>query len=146
MVAAYGENRAREILAFNTHNTCYYPSLTIKTAIQNIRVVRPLAVDRCVIETWSFRLKGAPPEMLQRTLLYSRLINSVGSMVGPDDLESYMRMQQGLESPASEWVEMYREYGRDRDEGDRVVGTGTSDLDMRTQYRAWRHYMLGEEA
>jgi hypothetical protein len=30
--------------------------------------------------------------------------------------------------------------------GDRIVGTGTSDLDMRTQYRAWRHYMLGEVA
>jgi phenylpropionate dioxygenase-like ring-hydroxylating dioxygenase large terminal subunit len=146
MLKAYGEPRAREILAFNTHNTCYYPSLTIKTAVQNIRVVRPIAVDRCVIETWSFRLKGAPPEMLQRTLLYSRLINSVGSMVGPDDLESYMRMQQGLVSPGSDWVEMYREYGRDREEGDRVVGTGTSDLDMRTQYRAWRHYMLGEAA
>jgi len=146
MVAAYGEARTREILAFNTHNTCYYPSLTIKTAIQNIRIVRPLAVDRCIIETWSFRLKGAPAEMLQRTLLYSRLINSVGSMVGPDDLESYMRMQQGLQSPGADWVEMYREYGRDRDEGDRVTGTGTSDLDLRTQYRAWRHYMLGEAA
>ena len=146
MLNAYGEARTQEILSFNTHNTCYYPSLTIKTAIQNIRVVRPIAVDRCIVETWSFRLKGAPPEMLQRTLLYSRLINSVGSMVGPDDLESYMRMQQGLQSPASEWVEMYREFGRDKDMGDRIVGTGTSDLDMRTQYRAWRHYMLGEAA
>jgi hypothetical protein len=67
-------------------------------------------------------------------------------MVGPDDLEAYMRMQQGLQSPASEWVEMYREFGRDTDMGDRIVGTGTSDLDMRTQYRAWRHYMLGEVA
>jgi hypothetical protein len=57
-----------------------------------------------------------------------------------------MRMQQGLQSPASEWVEMYREFGRDTDMGDRIVGTGTSDLDMRTQYRAWRHYMLGEVA
>jgi phenylpropionate dioxygenase-like ring-hydroxylating dioxygenase large terminal subunit len=146
MVAAYGDARTQEILSFNTHNTCYYPSLTIKTAVQNIRVVRPIAVNRCVIETWSFRLKGAPPEMLQRTLLYSRLINSVGSMVGADDLESYMRIQAGLEGTGSEWVEMYREFGRDRHEGDRTVGTGTSDLDLRTQYRAWRHYMLGEVA
>lgn len=146
MINAYGEERTREILGFNTHNTLYYPSLTIKTAIQNIRVVRPIAVDRCIIETWSFRLKGAPEEMLQRTLLYSRLINSASSMVGPDDLEAYMRIQDGLASPASDWVEMYREFGRDRDEGDRVVGSGTSDLDMRTQYRAWRHYMLGEAA
>lgn len=141
MVAAYGEERTREIFSFNTHNTLYYPSLTIKTAVQNIRVVRPIAVDKCVIETWSFRLKGAPDEMLQRTLLYSRLINSSGSMVGPDDLEAYMRIQEGLASNGSDWIEMYRQFGKDRELPDRTVGGGTSDLDMRTQYSAWKSYM-----
>lgn len=144
MVEAYGEERTREIYSFNTHNTLYYPSLTIKTAVQNIRVVRPVAVDKFVVETWSFRLKGAPDAMLQRTLLYSRLINSVGSMVGPDDLECYRRVQEGLESDATEWVEMHRQFGRDEDLGDRQRGGGTSDLDMRTEYAAWRDYMLQE--
>jgi phenylpropionate dioxygenase-like ring-hydroxylating dioxygenase large terminal subunit len=143
MLAAYGEERTREILSFNTHNTLYYPSLTIKSAVQNIRVLRPVAVNKCIIETWSFRLKGAPAEMLERTLLYSRLINSSASMVGPDDLEAYMRIQAGLESNGSEWVEMYRQYGTDEDKGDRIVGGGTSDLDMRTQYGAWKSYMTG---
>lgn len=141
MVAAYGEERTREIFSFNTHNTLYYPSLTIKTAVQNIRVVRPIAVDKCIIETWSFRLKGAPDEMLQRTLLYSRLINSSGSMVGPDDLEAYMRIQAGLASNGSDWIEMYRQFGQDQELSDRIIGGGTSDLDMRTQYSAWKAYM-----
>lgn len=144
MVAAYGEERTREIYSFNTHNTLFYPSLTIKTAVQNIRVVRPVAVNKFVVETWSFRLKGAPDSMLQRTLLYSRLINSVGSMVGPDDLECYRRVQEGLESDATEWIEMYRQFGRDEDLGDRKRGGGTSDLDMRTEYAAWRDFMLQE--
>ncbi len=144
MLKAYGDARTREILTFNTHNTLYYPSLTIKSAIQNIRIVRPLAVNRCIVETWSFRLKGAPDSMLHRTILYSRLINSNGSMVGPDDLTAYFRMQQGLESQASDWVEMHRNYGSDEDLGDRWTNTGTSDLDMRSQYGAWRDYMLGE--
>ncbi|QIB64526.1 aromatic ring-hydroxylating oxygenase subunit alpha [Kineobactrum salinum] len=144
MVKAYGEERTREIYSFNTHNTLYYPSLTIKSAVQNIRVVRPLSVNRFVVETWSFRLKGAPDEMLQRTLLYSRLINSSASMVGPDDLEVYRRAQEGLESNASDWVEYHRQYGRDQQLEDRVVGGGTGDLDMRTQYKAWREYMTGE--
>ncbi len=144
MVKAYGEERTREIYSFNTHNTCYYPSLTIKSAVQNIRVVRPIAVDKFVVETWSFRLKGAPDEMLQRTLLYSRLINSSWGMVGPDDLEVYRRMQEGLESDATEWVEMHRQYGRDEVLEDRVVGGGLSDLDMRTQFSAWQEYMAGE--
>jgi len=144
MVARYGQQRTQEIYAFNTHNTLLYPSLTIKCAIQNIRVIRPIAVNKFVVETWSFRLKGAPDEMLQRTLLYSRLINSSASMVGPDDLEVYRRMQDGLASDASKWVEMHRQYGRDKHHKDRVTGGGTSDLDVRTQYQAWRHYMLGE--
>jgi hypothetical protein len=141
MVAAYGEERTREIFSFNTHNTLYYPSVTIKSAVQNIRVVRPIAVNKCIVETWSFRLKGAPDEILQRTLLYSRLINSSASMVGPDDLEAYMRIQSGLESNGDDWVDMARQFGRDKDQGDRTVGGGTSDLDVRTQYTAWRNYM-----
>lgn len=145
MLKAYGPERTREILTFNTHNTLYYPSLTIKSAVQNIRIVRPIAVDRCVIETWSFRLKGAPESMLQRTLLYSRLINSNGSMVGPDDHAVYRRMQAGLQSPANDWVEMHRNYGSDEDLGDRWTNVGTSDLDMRSQYGAWRDYMLTKE-
>ena len=60
MKQAYGEERARQILGTVRHNTVYYPSLTIKGAIQSIRVVRPLAADRTLIESWTFRLKGAP--------------------------------------------------------------------------------------
>ena len=144
MIKAYGPERTQEIYAFNTHNTLYYPSLTIKCAVQNIRVIRPVAVDKFIVETWSFRLKGAPQEMLQRTLLYSRLINSSASMVGPDDLEIYRRMQEGLQSSGSDWVEIHRQFGRDQSRGDRVVGGGTSDLDIRTQYQAWKAYMTQE--
>jgi hypothetical protein len=37
MAASYGEERARRILGEVRHNTLYYPSLTIKNAIQAIR-------------------------------------------------------------------------------------------------------------
>jgi len=141
MLEAYGPERTKEILTYNTHNTLYYPSLTIKSAIQNIRVVRPIAVDKTIIETWSFRLKGAPESLLHRTLLYSRLINSNGSMVGPDDLTAYFRVQKGLASTGNDWIEMHRNFGQDQDQGDRLVNGGTSDLDMRTQYTAWKEYM-----
>ena len=146
MIEAYGKERMHEILSFNTHNTLYYPSLTIKSAVQNIRVVRPIAYNKSIIESHSFRLKGAPDSMLQRTVLYSRLINSNGSMVGPDDLTAYFRLQEGLESEASDWIEMHRNFGRDEVLDDRTVGKGTSDLDVRTQYAAWKEYMTGAGA
>ena len=142
LTKAYGEEKTREIYSFNTHNVLYYPSLTIKL-YPKYRVIRPISVDRFIVESWSFRLKGAPEEMLQRTVLYSRLINSSMGMVGPDDLEVYRRMQEGLVSSGSDWIEYHRQYGRDKELEDRVIGGGTSDLDMRTQFRAWKNYMTG---
>src|SRR4030095_3626105 len=43
MKAAYGEERAAQIIGLARHNTVYYPNLTIKGAIQSIRVVKPIA-------------------------------------------------------------------------------------------------------
>ena len=54
--------------------------------------------------------------------------------------------ENGLKSTGSDWVEMHRNFGRDEDLGDRLTNTGTSDLDMRTQYAAWRQYMTGAAA
>ena len=64
-------------------------------------------------------------------------------MVGADDLAVYTRVQQGLRSNGSDWVEFHRNYGKDEEHGDRRTNVGTSDLDMRTQFRAWKHYMTG---
>ena len=146
METAYGKDRTLEILSLARHNTVYYPSLTIKGAIQAIRVVRPISVNETEIETYTFRLKGAPDEMLQRTLLYSRLINSPGSIVGHDDWEAYYRMQQGLGSDGAEWVSMHRQFGNDQDEGERgTTGVGSSELPFRNQYMAWLGLMTGNE-
>ncbi len=62
-------------------------------------------------------------------------------MVGPDDLVAYERIQEGLKSTGSDWIEMHRNFGRDEVLEDRTIGKGTSDLDVRTQYAAWKEYM-----
>jgi benzoate/toluate 1,2-dioxygenase alpha subunit len=141
MIEAYGEERAHRILGETRHNTVYYPSLTIKGAIQAIRVARPLAVDRTLIESWTFRLVGAPDEMLARTTTYSRLINSPTSVVGHDDLHCYRSIQEGLACAGSDWVSLHRNYSPA--ESDSLAGTygATSEVSMRGQYRAWAKYM-----
>ena len=96
--------------ALTRHNTVYFPSLTIKGAIQAIRVVKPIAVDKTVIESWTFRLRGAPPELLQRTVMYTRLINSPISVVGHDDLHAYRGIQEGLHASGNDWVSLHRNY------------------------------------
>ncbi|MGQ2995669.1 aromatic ring-hydroxylating dioxygenase subunit alpha [Variovorax sp.] len=142
MKARYGEERTAQILGMARHNTVYYPNLTIKGAIQAIRVVKPVSAGMSIVESWTFRLKGAPPELLQRTTMYSRLINSPFSVVGHDDLQAYRGMQAGLHASGNEWVSLHRNF-EDGEEGRSGEATtvGTSELPMRNQYRSWARYM-----
>ncbi|MCV6620440.1 MAG: aromatic ring-hydroxylating dioxygenase subunit alpha [Cellvibrionaceae bacterium] len=146
METAYGKEKTKEIFSCARHNTVYYPSLTIKGAIQAIRVVRPISVNCTDIETYTFRLKGAPDEMLQRTLLYSRLINSPSSIVGADDLEVYERVQAGLHSHGHDWVSMERQKDHDQPQEDgSIEATGSSELPFRNQYKYWLQLMTNTE-
>ena len=138
---AYGEERAKQILGTVRHNTVYYPSLTIKGAIQSIRVARPLAADRTVIESWTFRLKGAPAKLLERTVMYNRLINSPMSVVGHDDLHCYRSAQEGLAAEGNEWVSLHRNFDPEELKAKELTCNGTSEISMRNQFRAWREFM-----
>ena len=142
MAEAYGEERAHEILGEVRHNTVYFPSLTIKGAIQSIRVARPLAADKTLIESWTFRLVGAPDDLLKRTVMYTRLINAPTSVVGHDDLLCYRSIQEGLASEGNDWVSLHRDY--DPAEQDAISGVynGTSEVSMRGQFKAWLKFML----
>lgn len=146
MESSYGKEKTKEIFSCARHNTVYYPSLTIKGAIQSIRVVRPISVDCTDIETYTFRLKGAPDEMLQRTLLYSRLINSPSSIVGSDDLEIYGRVQAGLRGMGNDWVSLERQQGNDVEHEDgSTTATGSSELPFRNQYKYWLQWMTNSQ-
>ena len=59
----------------------------------------------------------------------------------PDDIELYNRCQEGNATRGGEWVSMHRYHGTDRsDEQGMVSVSGTSELPMRNQFRAWRDY------
>lgn len=145
MVATYGEERAKDILGDVRHNTVYFPNIMVKGPIQTLRIFRPLAADRTLVESWTFRLVGAPDLLLERTLMYNRLVNAPTSVVGHDDLEMYERAQQGLASRGSQWVNL----GRLFDPAEKVqedaqagaVTNGTNEWQMRSQMRAWVRFM-----
>jgi benzoate/toluate 1,2-dioxygenase alpha subunit len=144
MVAAYGEARAKAILDENRHNTVYFPNLMVKGPIQLLRLFKPLAADRTLVESWTFRLVDAPDFLLERTLAYNRLINAPTSVVGHDDLEVYERAQEGLQSNGNPWVSLHRLY----EPGEPATGidNGTTERQMRNQFRAWARYMAGDAA
>jgi phenylpropionate dioxygenase-like ring-hydroxylating dioxygenase large terminal subunit len=145
LIKARGEKEAQRILGTNRHNTVYFPSLTIKGAIQSIRVVRPLAYNRAVLESFTFRLVGAPPELLQRTVMYTRLINAPTAVVGHDDLACYRAIQLGLRTEGNDWISLHR--GFSSQELAHMPGdyNGNNEISMRSQFKAWAKFMTAGE-
>lgn len=141
MHAAYGEERTKEILGDVRHNTTYWPNIMVKGPIQTLRIFKPLAANKTLVESWAFKLVGAPDKLLERTLMYNRLINSPTSIVGHDDLEVYERAQVGLASRGREWVNVARLYDPTESQRKNEATNGTTEWQMRNQYQAWARYM-----
>ena len=141
MSASYGEARAKAILDENRHNTVYFPNIMIKGPIQLVRVFKPISAGKTLVESWTFRLVDAPDMLLERTLMYNRLVNAPTSVVGHDDLEMYERAQEGLRVNANPWVNLQRLYEPDEAEHVVAVANGTTELQMRNQFRAWSKFM-----
>lgn len=147
LTAAHGAERAREIMGMNRHNTIIYGSGSPHNVFQQFRVIRPIAVNRTLIEIQVFRCKEAPQAVFDRALVYANLINSPSSNVMPDDVELYRRCQEGNGTRGGDWVSQHRYLGTDKSmpDGGAVSINGTSELPMRNQMAAWRHYMLGND-
>jgi benzoate/toluate 1,2-dioxygenase alpha subunit len=141
MVDAYGENRAKAILDENRHNTVYFPNIMIKGPIQLLRIFKPISAGKTLVESWTFRLVDAPDMLLERTLAYNRLVNAPTSMVGHDDLEMYERAQEGLGSDGNPWVNIQRLYDPAETSKPTAVVNGTTEWQMRNQFRAWSKFM-----
>ena len=141
MTTAYGEERARAILGENRHNTVYFPNIMVKGPIQQLRIFTPLAADKTLVESYIYRLVGAPDLLLERTAMYNRLINAPTSIVGHDDLEMYERGQEGLMADGLEWVNVQRLYEDGEDFDAITVENGTTERQMRNQFNAWAKYM-----
>ena len=139
--AAHGPERAREVLERAPQNTVLYPSLALKGSPQTIRVLRPIAANRTVIEAWNFRTVGGPELLFDRALSYSRLVFSPMSVVAHDDIHLFESQQNGLRSRGNEWVSLHREYHEREQRENTLETSGTSELLMRNQYRAWARFM-----
>jgi phenylpropionate dioxygenase-like ring-hydroxylating dioxygenase large terminal subunit len=146
MAAAYGEARAREILAWAPQNMILYPSVALKASPQTLRVIRPLAPDRTLVEAWAFRAKGAPEALLERTRLYNRMVFSPMSMVAHDDVHVFEAIQRGLGASGNDWVSLHRDFARAELGAAPFDASGLNEVLMRNQFRAWAALMGAAEA
>lgn len=142
MISLHGEERARAILGQNYHSSMLFPTCLLQPYLQQLRVIRPLAVDKVLLEIWAFRVKGTPQSFTDRAITGANFGNSPSNLVAADDFESYYRVHAGLKGPESNWVLLNREANRDIKVGTGVKGpTGNSEVCMRNMYQAWRGYM-----
>ncbi|MDM0070723.1 aromatic ring-hydroxylating dioxygenase subunit alpha [Variovorax sp. J31P207] len=138
---AHGAERAVEILQRSPQNSVFFPSLSVKGSPQAIRVIRPLAANRTLIEAWSFRAAGAPDLLFERAMNYNRLVFSPMSVVAHDDVHLFESMQQGLRADGNEWVSLHRDFDPSELQQSTITTNGTNELLMRNQFRAWARYM-----
>ena len=121
-----------------------FPSLSVKGSPQAIRVIRPLAADRTLIEAWSFRAEGAPDVLFERSLTYNRLVFSPMSVVAHDDVHLFESIQQALRAGSNPWVSLHRDFDPAELEGGTRDVNGTNELLMRNQFRAWATFMAAD--
>jgi phenylpropionate dioxygenase-like ring-hydroxylating dioxygenase large terminal subunit len=143
LIKRVGEKEADRILRVTLWNTIVYPNCSFMGQFRQLRIIHPLAVDRSVVYTYSFRMKDAPAQMFRDTVAFANVVNGTGSWVLTDDLEVYERLQRGLSSGAVDWVYVGRGHGRDVEDpdGTRRGATGTSEVFIRAQFAAWLRYM-----
>jgi len=141
MRAAHGEARAAEILQRSPQNSVFFPSLSVKGSPLAIRVIRPLAANRTLIEAWSFSAAGAPALLFERAMSYNRLVFSPMSVVAHDDVHLFESIQQGLRAGGNEWVSLHRNFDPAETQQVTVTTNGTNELLMRNQFRAWAKAM-----
>ena len=139
--AAHGPERAAEVLERSPQNAILFPSLAVKGSPQSIRVIRPLAADRTLVEAWSLRVVGGPELLLERTMAHNRLVFSAMSIVAHDDVHLFESIQRGLAADGNEWVSLHRGFDAAELAGGARDVNGTNELLMRTQVRAWARFM-----
>lgn len=142
--AKKGKEHAKKILEVRRWNSNVYPNLSFMSQFQQLRVIHPIAVNRTVVHTYCFKLRGAPERMFQNTISFANIVNGTGSLVLTDDLEIYNRIGLGLASEGAEWLEIGRGYQTDvpEEHGGRRGKNSTSEVYIRNMFDAWRSYML----
>jgi phenylpropionate dioxygenase-like ring-hydroxylating dioxygenase large terminal subunit len=138
-----GAAEAKRILDVRRWNTNIYPSVSFMSQFQQFRVVHPLSVDKTVVYTYQFRLKGAPEQMFRNAIAFANVVNGTGSLVLTDDLETYDRIRMGMSSEGAEWLEISRGLGTDVPEIDGGMRgkNSTREVYLRNMFQAWLGYM-----
>lgn len=141
--ARLGAERALEVLTVGGTHMAVFPNLVV---LQNqIRTIRPVAVDRTEVLLNPVLLAGAPDELNAIRLRVHEMFYGPGGGGVPDDIEMFRRVHIGLDSSVDPWIRFWR--GRHREERDAdgtLSAQMTDEVSQRAMWRSWARFMLDE--
>ena len=107
-IEKYGKERADWMVAY-LRNLCIYPNVYLMDQFgSQIRVWRPLSVNRTEVTIYCIGPKNEDPvERSHRIRQYEDFFNASG-MATPDDLEEFRACQSGYSAGAMEWNDVSR--------------------------------------
>ena len=152
LVEKFGQARADWMIG-HSRNLCLYPNVYVMDQFgSQIRVLRPIAVDKTEVTIYCIAPKGEADEArARRVRQYEDFFNATG-MATPDDLEEFRACQQGYQGIALEWNDMCRgathwvegpdAAAKDIDLNPKLSGVKTEDEGLYTeQHRFWLEAM-----
>ncbi|MEI8077864.1 MAG: benzoate 1,2-dioxygenase large subunit [Betaproteobacteria bacterium] len=92
-----------------SRNLCLYPNVYLMDQFgSQIRVLRPLSVDKTEVTIYCIAPKGESAEARSRRIRQYEDFFNVSGMATPDDLEEFRACQEGFAAKAVEWNDMCR--------------------------------------
>lgn len=140
MVKAHGKQRAEElIIVGGTHMNIFPNSMVLA---QQLRTVRPIAVDRSEVYLRPALLKGVPDELnTLRIRQHESFYSPQGGGIH-DDVEMFNRVAEGLRCTQDPWLIFRRGLHREKVDVDgTIVGQGTDEVAQRAMWRHWKSVM-----
>jgi benzoate/toluate 1,2-dioxygenase alpha subunit len=108
LTAKHGRAKAQWMVE-NLRNLCLYPNLYLMDQMSSqLRVTRPLAVDKTEVTIYCIAPKNEPAEQrMRRIRQYEDFFNASG-MATPDDLEEFRACQQAYMAKSMRWNDLSR--------------------------------------
>lgn len=107
-VEKYGRATADWMIG-RSRNLCLYPNLYLMDQFSSqIRVLRPLAVDKTEVTIYCIAPKGESLDARAHRIRQYEDFFNVSGMATPDDLEEFRACQQGYNGAAMPWNDMCR--------------------------------------
>jgi benzoate/toluate 1,2-dioxygenase alpha subunit len=134
LVAAYGEERARALLA--SRHIAIFPNLVLMDL--NIRTITPLSAERTLVSSYFVEAGGVPDSVNAERLADLQIRLGTTGFVGLDDLEMFGGNQTGTTANGMEWLELSRgiETEAIAANGERV-GAASDETPFREFWRQW---------